>query len=196
VDLIQAHDIEYRSLDQVIEETLPALREVQKAGKARFIGITGFPLKIFRYVLARAEVDVFLTYCHYTLWDSSAADLVAEMEAQHLGVINAAPLGMGLLSKHGTPPWHPATTEIKDVCAKAVAQCAARGIDVAEHAVQFAVANARFHTTLVGTADPEEVKRNVRAVEQPLDRGLIEEMQRLLAPIRNKTWAVGRPDNN
>jgi len=196
VDLLQAHDIEYRSLDQVIEETLPALREIQKAGKARFIGITGFPLKIFRYVLARADVDVFLTYCHYTLWDSTAADLAAEMEGKNLGVINAAAMGMGLLTKHGTPPWHPATAEIKSVCAQAVEQCTARSIDISELAVQFAVANTQFHTTLVGTADPEEVKRNVRAVEKPIDQGLLEEAQRLLAPIRNKTWTVGRAENN
>ena len=196
VDLIQAHDIEYRSLDQVIEDTLPALREVQKAGKARFIGITGFPLKIFRYVLAHADVDVFLTYCHYTLWDTSAVDLAAEMEGKTLGVINAAALGMGLLTRHGPPPWHPATAEIKSVCARVVEHCATRGIDIAELAVQFAVANSRFHTTLVGTADPEEVRRNVQAVERPMDRSLLEEVQELLAPIRNQTWIVGRPENN
>jgi L-galactose dehydrogenase len=196
VDLIQAHDIEYGSLDQVVEETLPALRDIQKAGKARFIGITGFPLKIFRYILTRADVDVFLTYCHYTLWDNSAAGLVSELEGKNLGVINAGALGMGLLSRHGPPTWHPATAQIKAVCAQAVAYCAARGIDIAELAVQFAVANVRFHTTLVGTADPEEVRRNVQAVGKPVDRGLLEEVQNVLAPIRNQSWTVGRPENN
>jgi L-galactose dehydrogenase len=196
VDLIQAHDIENGSLDQVVEETLPALRDIQKAGKARFIGITGFPLKIFRYILTRADVDVFLTYCHYTLWDNSAAGLVSELEGKNLGVINAGALGMGLLSRHGPPTWHPATAQIKAVCAQAVAYCAARGIDIAELAVQFAVANVRFHTTLVGTADPDEVRRNVQAVGKPVDRGLLEEVQNVLAPIRNQSWTVGRPENN
>jgi L-galactose dehydrogenase len=122
--------------------------------------------------------------------------LASEFEARNLGVINAAALGMGLLSKHGTPPWHPVTAEIKSVCARAVEQCTARGIDISELAVQYAVANARFHTTLVGTAHPEEVKRNVRAAEKAMDPHLLAEVQNLLAPIRNKTWKVGRPENN
>ena len=130
------------------------------------------------------------------MWDSSAAELAAEFEARNLGVINAAAVGMGLLSKHGTPPWHPVTAEIKSVCARAVEQCTARGIDISELAVRYAVANARFHTTLVGTADPEEVRRNVSAVEKPMDLRLLGEVQNLLAPIRNKTWKVGRPENN
>lgn len=37
------------SLDIIINETLPALQKVQQSGKARFIGITGYPLENFRY---------------------------------------------------------------------------------------------------------------------------------------------------
>jgi L-galactose dehydrogenase len=196
VDLIQVHDSEFRSYDQVIKETLPALRDVCKAGKARFIGVTGFPLKMFRTIAARAEIDVFLTYCHYTLWNDAAAALVTELQGKNLGVINAAVLGMGLLSKHGTLAWHPASQELKSTCAKAVAHCAARGADISALAIQFALANKKFHTTLAGTADPEEVRRNVRAAETPLDAGLLAEVQAILAPVRNQTWPSGRPENN
>ena len=52
VDTIQAHDNEYGDLNQVVRETIPALRQMQKQGKARFVGITGYPLKIFRTILA------------------------------------------------------------------------------------------------------------------------------------------------
>ena len=55
VDVIQCHDIEFGSLDQVVYETIPALQRVRAQGKARFIGITGLPLKIFPYVLDRVE---------------------------------------------------------------------------------------------------------------------------------------------
>ena len=40
VDFIQIHDMEFGSIEQIITETIPALREVQAAGKARFVGIT------------------------------------------------------------------------------------------------------------------------------------------------------------
>lgn len=196
VDLIQCHDIEYGSLDQVVEETLPALRQVQKEGKARLVGITGFPLKIYRYVLDRIDVDTVLSYCHCTLWDTSFAELLPYLERKNVGIINAAALGMGLLTPQGTPEWHPAPEEIKATCAKAAAHCRAKGARIEQLAIQFAVANPRIHTTLVGTADPEEIRQDVRAVEAPIDHGLLNEVQTILQPIRNKTWLVGRPENN
>ncbi len=196
VDLIQCHDIEYGSLDQIVIETLPALREVQKQGKARFVGITGFPLKIYQSVLDRAEVDTILSYCHYTLGDTSFEALLPYLEKKNLGIINAAGLGMGLFTKGGTPEWHPATAEIKAICAKAANYCASKGADIERLAVQFAVANKRIHTTFVGTADPEEVRRNVKAVESPLDPALLKQVQAILQPVRDKTWRVGWPENN
>lgn len=53
VDLLQCHDIEFGSLDQIIEETIPALIKLKEEGVVRKIGITGLPLKIFKYVLDR-----------------------------------------------------------------------------------------------------------------------------------------------
>ena len=196
MDLIQCHHIEYGSLDQVIEETLPALREVQKQGKARFVGITGFPLKIYRCVLDRAETDSILPSCHYTLADSSFGDLLPCLETKNVGIINAAGLAMGLLSKQGPPEWHPATDEIKATCAKAAAYCRSKAADIERRAVQFAVANPRIHTTFVGTADPEKIREDVKAVEPPLDGELLKEVQAILQPVRNKTWCVGREENN
>ncbi len=37
------------NLDIIINETLPALQKVKEAGKARFIGITGYPMENFRW---------------------------------------------------------------------------------------------------------------------------------------------------
>lgn len=196
VDLIQVHDSEFRSYDQVVEETLPALRDVCKAGKARFVGITGFPLKLFRTIAARTEVDAILTYCHYTLWNDRADALVDELKTQNLGVINAGVLGMGLLTKHGPREWHPGSPELKAAARRAVEYCASRGTDVATLALQYSLANAKFHTTLAGTAYPEEVERNVRAAETPMDRELLRDVQAILEPVHNQIWPSGRPENN
>ncbi|TMP96921.1 MAG: aldo/keto reductase, partial [Verrucomicrobia bacterium] len=76
LDIIQCHDIEFGDLDQVVNESLPALRRLQKQGKVRFVGVTGFPLKIFRYVLDRTELDCTLSYCHYALNNTSMLGLI------------------------------------------------------------------------------------------------------------------------
>ncbi|MCL4303141.1 MAG: aldo/keto reductase [Anaerolineae bacterium] len=196
IDVIQCHDIEYGSLDQVVNETIPALRQVQAQGKVRFVGITGLPLKIFRYVMDRAEIDTILSYCHYTLQDTSLAELVPALQAKQIGVINASPLGMGLLTNQGTPDWHPATADIKQVCARAAAYCLSKGVDIAKLAVQFALANPDIPTTLVGTANPDNIRQNVAWLEESLDKELLQEVQEILKPVQNKPWVVGRPNNN
>jgi L-galactose dehydrogenase len=192
VDLIQCHDIEFaEELDQIVEETIPALRQVQARGKARFVGITGLPLSIFPYVLDRTPVDTILSYCHHTLNDTSLEDLFPYLQEKQVGVINASPLAMGLLTEQGPPEWHPAPLAIRDACARAAAHCRERGRDIAQLALQFAVARPELATTLVGTASPENLKKNVAWIEQPIDAGLLAEVQSILAPIRNQTWPSG-----
>jgi L-galactose dehydrogenase len=43
IDLFQVHDLEFGDAQQIIDETLPALRQLQQQGKARYVGITGYP---------------------------------------------------------------------------------------------------------------------------------------------------------
>ncbi len=154
VDIIQAHDIEYSDLKQVIEETIPALRRVQEAGKAKFIGVTGYPLAIFQSVLNHANVDTILSYNHYSLNDTTLLGLLPFIKENGAGVINASPLSQGLLTIRGTPAWHPAPAEVQRVCMKAAVYCKEEGSDLAKLAVQFSARNPQITTTLVGTADP------------------------------------------
>lgn len=196
VDLIQCHDIEFSSLDQVVEETLPALRKVCAQGKARFIGITGLPMKIYPCVLDRTEVDSILSYCHYTLFDTSLESLIPYLEKKQLGIISASPLAMGLLTEQGPPAWHPAPAEIKKTCAAAAAYCRSKGVDVAQLALQFSLANPKIHSVLVGMATCELLEKNLEWAELPLDPALVAEVQTVLQPVRNGTWPSGRPENN
>jgi L-galactose dehydrogenase len=196
IDVIQCHDIEFGDLDQIVNETLPALRTLQTEGKVRFVGVTGLPLKVFRYVLDRTDLDAILSYCHYSLNDTALLDLVPYLKQKGVGIINASPLSMRLLTNRGAPDWHPASEEVRRTCAKAAAFCREQGVDIAELALQFSVANPHIPTTLVGTADPMHIEGNVRCIEEPLDAGLLAELMAILEPIHNKTWPSGRPENN
>eukprot|EP00898_Chlorokybus_atmophyticus_P008286 jgi/Chlat1/8459/Chrsp80S07867 len=206
VDVMQVHDIELGSLDQIVNETLPALQRLKMEGIVRFIGITGLPLKVFRYVLDRAEpgsVDVILSYCHNTLFDTSLLHLVPYLKEKNVGIINASPLCMGLLTPN-PPAWHPAPKRLKDVCARAVRLMEERGEDVAGLALREAMRRSPdVATTLVGMRHPDEVQCNVRAALDGLspdirarDEPLLNELDDMFTPVRNMTWRSGLPENN
>ena len=196
IDLLQCHDIEFGSLDQIVNETIPALRKVQKQGKVRFVGITGLPLKIFSYVADQTEIDTILSYCHYSMNDTALLELLPYFKERNIGVINASPLSMGLLTQRGVPDWHPADDEMKQVCAKAAQHCADKGERIEKLAVQFSVHHPDIAATLVGTANPDNMKRNIEWIEEPINENLLNEVLEILNPIHNKTWPSGRPENN
>jgi L-galactose dehydrogenase len=62
-------------------------------------------------------------------------------------------------------------------------------------AIQFAVANPAIATTLVGTANPVHLERNVAYAETPADPRLLEEVLEILRPIKNHNFTRGRPEN-
>ena len=194
IDLIQCHDIEFADHDQIVEETLPALRRLKEQGLARHIGITGLPLKIFPSILDRVEpgaVETILSFCHYELNDNSLGDLIPYLKAKGVGIINAAPVGMGLLTKEGAPAWHPASGAIREGCRKAVAHCTARGVNIVKLAIQYCCANPDIATTLVGTARPTEILENIASANEPLDPTLLAEVLEILRPIHNHNFTRG-----
>ncbi len=196
VDFIQVHDMEFGNLDQIVNETIPALQKVKAAGKARFIGISCLPVQLFRHVLDRVEVDQIQSYCHYCLNDTALADLLPYLKQKQVAIFNSAPLAMRLLSDEGPPTWHPAPADLRAKCAEAAALCRTRGTDIGKLALQFSLANPDIHTHIVGTADPRRVLQNLRDIEEPLDPSLLAEVQKILAPVHNRTWPSGRKENN
>lgn len=196
IDLLQIQDIEFAPVTQIVQETIPALKELRKQGKLHKIGVTAFPLKALKNLLDRAEVDAVLSYGHYTLNDITLVQMFPYLLGKGVGVINGAPLGMGLLTEKGPPKWHPAPAHIRDQCAKAVAMCIKRKADLPRLAIQFAASQKDIATNLIGASDAKTIKENVRSLEKPLDLELLTEVSEILRPIQNKTWTSGRKENN
>jgi L-galactose dehydrogenase len=195
LDLVQCHDIEFGDLDQIVAETVPALRALQAAGLVGAVGVTGYPLPALAHVAEHVPVDTVLSYSQYTLQDRRLAacrDRLADLGA---AVINAAPFAMGALTQAGPPPWHPAPADVLRHCAAAATLCRARGTDLERIALQFCTTTGGFATTVVGTANPQEVRRNVAWLGAPLDRDLLAEVEECLAPVRDVGWSNGRPEN-
>lgn len=196
VDFIQVHDMEFGDIEQIINETIPALRQVQQQGKARFVGITCLPLALFRRVTQHAEVDQIQSYCHYCLNDSALAGLLPYLQERGVGIFNSAPLAMRLLSDEGPPQWHPAPAKLKARCAEAARFCRQHDSNIGKLALQFSVANPNIHTNVVGTASPQRILQNIRDIEEPLDEELLAGVLQILEPVHNLTWLSGRPENN
>lgn len=198
VDILQCHDIEFGSLDQIVNETIPALQKLKEAGKIRFIGITGLPLSVFTYVLDRVPpgtVDVILSYCRYSINDSTLADLLPYLKNKCVGVISASPLAMGLLTENGPPEWHPASAELKSTCQAAAAFCKAKGKNISKLAMQYSLANKDISSVLVGMNSVRQVKENVYAATELAtfgkDQETLSEVEAILSPVKNQTWPSG-----
>jgi len=196
IDLIICHDVEFVSLDQVVNTALPALETVREQGKVRFIGVSGLPIKALYSVAERASLDFILSYCHYTLFDTSLAAWLPKFQALGMGVISASPLSMGLLTEVGPPPWHPATEEIRQTIDVAKDYCREHRIDIARIALQFALANADIATTLCGMKTREQLQQNLECVDSAPDPVHLQALLEILAPIRDRTWPSGRPENS
>lgn len=191
IDLINIHDIEFADLEQVCNETLPALTALRDEGVVKHVGITNLTLRHFKYVIDHVPpgtVESILSFCHYTLNDDALADYLDYFEANHIGVINASPYSMGLLTERGVPDWHPAPAALKRLAEKAVAFCQSKGVSIEQLAVGFSVANPRIATTLFSTTNPENVLKTIRYANTPLDMELLAEVQKIFEPGFRDTW--------
>jgi L-galactose dehydrogenase len=196
VDLWQAHDVEFVDARQIVGEAIPTMREIQKQGKARFIGITGLQLKVMRSIAESAPVDTFLSYCRYNLLiNDMDALLTGFAKERNRGLINASPLHMGILTERGAPSWHPAPKEVQDAGAKMVRACEAHRLKIGDVALRFCLDHPLTATTLVGMSTVEHVERNIGAIACRPPAELMAEIREIAAPVANRWWPTGLQEN-
>ena len=191
IDLINVHDIEFADLEQVCNETLPALVELRSKGTVRHVGITNLTLRHFKYVIDHVPagtVESILSFCHYCLNDDTLADYFDYFEAHSVGIINASPFSMGLLTERGAPDWHPAPVPLQILCKKAAAYCKSQGVSIEDLAIKYSVSNERIATTLFSSTRPEAVIQNIRRAEEPMNESLLKEVKKILEPRFRDTW--------
>lgn len=196
LDVILCHDIEYVDMNQIVDETLPAIERARQQGKVKFVGISGYPMKIFRWVIERADLDVILSYNHYTLQNTMLADLVPLAKQKGVGMMNAAPFAARLLTNQPLPPWHKAAPHVREAARRASEHAAKKGVDIAKLAVQFSIRHPDLATCIVGSANPDNVANWVRWANEPVDEQLLAEVLDILRPAHNWFHIEGRPENN
>jgi len=197
LDIVLCHDIEFVPMQQIVDETLPALRKAQQAGKVRYVGFSGYPQKIFKFICDQTDVDFVLSYNQYTLQNTRfAEETVPWLKARGIGAMNAGPFSARLLTNAPLPAWLKEPEDVKAAARAAAAHCASKGVDIAKLALQFSLAHPDIATTIAGSANPANIRQWARWAAEPLDETLLSEVQAIFAPVKNIGHVEGLIENN
>ena len=172
-------------------ETVPALVELKKKGYVGHVGITDLQPENLKWVVEHTEpgaIESVLCFCHYSLNDTLILEYQDWFRERGIGLINASPLSMGLLSSRGIPDWHPAPKPLVKACAAAAKFCEEKGYPIEKLAIQFAISNPAITTTLFSSANPENVLNNIRNAEAPMDKEMVEEVQKIIGDQMGVRW--------
>jgi aryl-alcohol dehydrogenase (NADP+) len=205
VDLYQLH---HPDPGTPIDETLGALDDLVRAGKARYVGCSNFPAWQVARALGRSEVLGAARFApvqprYNLLFRQVERELLPLAEAEGLGVIPYNPLAGGFLSgKHrreagptagtrftlGTAAgryqeryWHErefATVEALGPLAREA------GMPLVRLAVAWVLAHGAITAPIVGASRPEQLDDVLPAAEKELDAGLKARLDELTREYR------------
>ncbi len=197
LDIILCHDIEFVPMQQIVDETIPAIQKIRDQGKVRYIGFSGYPQKIFPFIIDQIGVDCVLSYNQYTLQNTRFVDeTLPYLKEKGVGAMNAGPFSARLLTNAPLPPWLKEPEEVKAAARKAAALCEENGVDIAQLALQFSIAPPDMATTIAGSANPVNIRKWADWAAKPLDQSLLEAVQKIFEPVKNIGHTEGLPENN
>ncbi len=197
LDIVLCHDIEFVPLQQIVDETLPALRKQQQAGKVRYIGFSGYPQKIYHAILAQTDVDCVMSYNQYTLQNTRFADeTIPLLKNKKVGVMNAGPFAARLLTNSTLPTWFRDPTNVQQAARRGAEHCSSQGVDIAQLALQFCLLNEDITTTVAGSANPNNIRKWAEWAALPIDQELLAEVLQIFRPVKNVGHKEGLEENN
>jgi aryl-alcohol dehydrogenase-like predicted oxidoreductase len=173
VDLWQVHAVDRPELAQ-IEAIAEVLAAVQRAGKARFVGGSFYGTEM---PLAALAHDLFDTIqVTYSVFDQRTAGAVLpQAEAQNVGVIARSALLKGALTERAEHlPDHLDALRVQSRRFRALV--AEMGLEPAQAALAFALAQPQIGTVLVGVRTEVELQANLAALDAPLPPVWLEQL--------------------
>ena len=189
VDLFYSHRYDPNT---PLEETLQALVDIVRQGKALYIGISRWPLEALRVAhdyLKAHDVPMLSYQGRINLLDREPINegILDYCQRQGIGFISFSPLAQGLLTDrylHGVPDdsrmarnhflkKERLTPELLNYLQRLNATATERGESLAEMALSWVLHQQGITSVLVGASNPEQLQKNLRSVHaQPFDENI------------------------
>ena len=189
VDLFYSHRYDPNT---PLEETLQALVDIVRQGKALYIGISRWPLEALRVAhdyLKAHDVPMLIYQGRINLLDREPINegILDYCQRQGIGFISFSPLAQGLLTDrylHGVPDdsrmarnhflkKERLTPELLNYLQRLNATATERGESLAEMALSWVLHQQGITSVLVGASNPEQLQKNLRSVHaQPFDENI------------------------
>jgi aryl-alcohol dehydrogenase-like predicted oxidoreductase len=196
VDLYQCHRYD---IDTPLEETMEALTEVVKQGKARYIGFSEWSPTQIQAALDIPNVEKFVSSQpqYSMLWRKPEAEVFPLCAANGIGQIVWSPLAQGVLTGKYQPGQAPpqdsraandkmnsfmgnlysdrvlsAVQNLKPIAQKL-------NISMAQLALAWVLRDKRVTSAIIGASRPEQVEDNAVASEVSLSEDILKEIDNL-----------------
>jgi len=205
VDLYQLHNADPET---PIDETLRALEDIVRSGRARHVGCSNFAAYQVARAIGRSEALGIVRFDsvqpRYNLLHREVErEMLPLCSEEGIGVIPYNPIAGGMLTgKHvreGGPTegtrftlgvvagryqeryWHDEMFDTVDALRPLAAEA---GMTLAQLAVAWVLANPAVTAPIVGASRPEQLAESLAAVETPLDAGIKGRLDELTARYR------------
>ncbi|HEV8063233.1 MAG TPA: aldo/keto reductase [Acidimicrobiales bacterium] len=194
VDLYQIHRFDPRT---PVEETLEALNDVVRAGKARYIGASSMYAWQFSKMLYTSEREGWARFVmmqnHYNLlYREEEREMMPLCLDRGIGAIPWSPLARGKLTR----PWDSSTSRSETdefgkmlyraadqaVVERVAAVAAGRGVPAAQVALAWVLSKAVVTAPIVGVTKSAQLEEAVSAVDLELSPEEIADLEHLYEP--------------
>ncbi len=167
-----------------IEETMQALTDMVKQGKALYVGISNYPVEETRkalWLLNESKTPCLIYQGKYNMFVKEAEQgLFNVLDESGVGYIAFSPLAQGLLTDkylkgipkdsraanpHGYLQETDVTTEVVEKAVKLNNIAKQRGQTLSEMAISWVLSNKSVTSALVGVSSVKQLKSNIKAIK-------------------------------
>lgn len=169
-----------------VEETMQALIDIVRSGKALYAGISKYPPELQKkayQILRDASVPCLVSQYRYSMYDrKSAEENFSLADAAGSGITVFSPLAQGLLtdrylngipenSRAARPTGYLKLNEVsEDIIAKTRALnkiAESRGQSLAQMAIAWILEDKRVSSVIIGASSVKQLENNIKAVDSP-----------------------------